>query len=65
MAMNFADEVSLSYSAGILTCRKTLHGAEGFTSPPKEVVLLILLSLTIHRLRPGLIPRTFGPMASH
>jgi hypothetical protein len=39
MAMNFAQDVSLSYFKGHLTCRKILrHGADGFTSPLKEVV---------------------------
>jgi hypothetical protein len=46
MALKFADEVSLSYFAGFLTCRKILrHGADGFTSPPKEVVLRIFIIL--------------------
>jgi hypothetical protein len=30
---------------GFLTCRKILHGAGGFTSPPKEIVLWILIAL--------------------
>jgi hypothetical protein len=35
-----------SYFKAIFTCRKIiLHGAEGFTSPPKEVVLPIFISL--------------------
>jgi hypothetical protein len=50
---------------GSLTCRKLeRHGADSFTSPPKEVVLRILSPLKIHRPRPGLNPRNFGPMAS-
>jgi hypothetical protein len=37
MTLNLAYVVSLSYSAGILTCRKILRlGTDGFTSPPKE-----------------------------
>jgi hypothetical protein len=32
--------VSLSHLTGSLTCRKmVLHGADGSTSPPKEVML--------------------------
>jgi hypothetical protein len=38
------------------------HGTDGFTSPPKEDVLLI--TLKIHRPRLGLNPRTLGPVAS-
>jgi hypothetical protein len=49
---------------GCLKCRKILrHGADGYTSPPKEGVLRILLPLKIHRPWPGLNPRTFGPVA--
>jgi hypothetical protein len=47
------------------TCRKILrHGADGFTSPPKEVVLLICMTLKIHCLRLRLNPRTLGRMAN-
>jgi hypothetical protein len=38
--------------------------AEGFTFPPKEGVLRILLSLKIPRCRPGLNPQSLGPVAS-
>ena len=44
--------------------RDLLHGTDGFTSPPKEVVLRIFLPLKIRRLRPGLNPRTWVPKAS-
>jgi hypothetical protein len=40
------------------------HGTDGFTSPPKEVVLWIFITLKIHRPRPGLNPQTLGPVAS-
>jgi hypothetical protein len=47
------------------TCRKILrHGADGFTSPPKEVVLLIFMTLKIHCLRLRLNPWTLGRMAN-
>jgi hypothetical protein len=54
-----------SYFQKILTCLKILrHGADGFTFPPKEVVLRILLPLEMCRPRAGLNPRTLGPIAS-
>jgi hypothetical protein len=34
------------------------HGTDGFTSPPKEIVLRIFSP------QPGLNPRTLGPVAS-
>jgi hypothetical protein len=37
-------------------------GADGFTSPPKEILLRIFIALKIHR--PHLNPGTLGPMAS-
>jgi len=40
------------------------HGADGFTSPPKEGVPRIFSPLNIRRLRPGLNPRTWVPKAS-
>jgi hypothetical protein len=50
---------------GSLTCRKILRrGANGFISPPKEVVLWAFIVLKIHRPRPGLNPRTLCPVAS-
>jgi hypothetical protein len=35
------------------------HETDGFTSPPKDFI-----TLKIHHLRPGLNPRTLGPVAS-
>jgi hypothetical protein len=65
MAVNFADEVYLFTLRGSLTCHKILrHGADDFSSPMKEVVLQRLLPLNICRPRPGLKPRTLGPMSS-
>jgi hypothetical protein len=40
------------------------HGTDGFTSPPKEVVLRIFSPRKIRRLRPGLNPRTWVLKAS-
>jgi len=40
------------------------HGADGFTSLPKEGVLRIFFALKTRRLRPGLNPRTWVPKAS-
>jgi hypothetical protein len=39
------------------------HGADGFTSPPKEGVLRNFSPLKIRRLRPCLNPRTLVPKA--
>jgi hypothetical protein len=65
MAAEFCPSASLSYLKVSLTCLKILrHGADGFTSPPKEVVLRIFIALKIHRFRPGLNPLTLSPMAS-
>jgi hypothetical protein len=49
-----------------LTCHKILwHGADGFTSAPKEVILWIFITLKkIHRFWPGFNPQTLGPVAS-
>jgi hypothetical protein len=48
-----------------LTCLKILwNGADGFTSPPKEGVLRIFIALKNQSPRPGLNPRTLGPVAS-
>jgi hypothetical protein len=50
---------------GSLSCRKILrHGADGFAFLLKEVVLLILSPLKIHRPRAALSHRTLGPMTS-
>jgi hypothetical protein len=41
------------------------HVTDGFTSPPKEVVLRIFITLKKnHRPRSGSNPRTLGPVAS-
>jgi hypothetical protein len=65
-------EFSLRTLLVLLHARKVLlhavnlrHGTDGFTSPPKEVVLRIFITLKkIHRPRSGSNPRTLGPMAS-
>ena len=43
---------------------KLRHGADVFTSPPKEGVLMIFFVLKIRRLWPGANPRTWVPKAS-
>jgi hypothetical protein len=64
MAPEFCLSVSLSYLKGSLTCHKILRqGADGFTSPPKKVVLRILSPLKIHRSRPGLKTHILGRKA--
>jgi hypothetical protein len=46
MAAEFFPSVSLSYLNLFLTCRKILRlGADGFSSPPKEVVIRIFIAL--------------------
>ena len=40
------------------------HGTDGFTSPPKEIVLRIFFVLKIRRLRSGANPRNWVPKAS-
>jgi hypothetical protein len=41
MAKNFAESDDFHVNLGFFTCRKARHGADGFTSPPKEGVLRI------------------------
>jgi hypothetical protein len=54
-----------SYLQLIFAFRKILrHGAFGFTSPPKEIVLRTFIALKNPSRRPGLNPWTFGVMAS-
>jgi hypothetical protein len=46
-------------------CRKILcHGADGFTFPQREVVLLIFIALKSPSPPPGLNPLTLGTTAS-
>jgi hypothetical protein len=46
MAVNFADEYLFHIPHGSLTCHEMLrHGVDGFTFPPKEVVLGIFSAL--------------------
>jgi hypothetical protein len=62
MFVNFAYK-HLFHAVGIFKL-KTWGGGDGFTSPPKEIVPRFLSPLKIYRPRPGLNPRTFGPIAS-
>jgi hypothetical protein len=62
MSVNFAYKY-LFHAAG--TCRKMLrHGTASFTSPPKEVVLRIVIALRNPSSSPGFEPANLGPMAS-
>jgi hypothetical protein len=55
----------LKYLKGSLTCHKILrHGTSGFTSHPKEGVLLIFIAFKNPSPRPCLNPRPLGPVAS-
>jgi hypothetical protein len=57
MATEFYLSVSLSYLKQSVTCRKILrHGAGGFTSRPKEVMLQIFIALKILSLSAGFEP---------
>jgi hypothetical protein len=63
--MNFADGVSVSYFACFFDMLQNITTrADGFTSSPKEVMRLILSPLKVHSPRPGLNPRTLGPVAN-
>jgi hypothetical protein len=56
----------ISYLKGSLTCHKILrHGADGFTSPPKEVVLRIVIALKIPSLSAGFEPANLGSNGKH
>jgi hypothetical protein len=64
-----AKEMNLAFEASLFTlridfygCLKILrHGADGFTSPPKEIVLRVFIAL---KNPSGLNPLTVGPMAN-
>jgi hypothetical protein len=46
MTAELCPSLRLSYLKGCLTCRKILrHGADGLTSPRKEVILRIFIAL--------------------
>jgi hypothetical protein len=61
---NFAYQY-LKYIKGYLTCRKILrHGANGFTSHPKEGVLRIFIALKNPSPRPSLNPRPLSQVAN-
>jgi hypothetical protein len=52
-------------SQGSLTCSTILlHEADGFTCPPKEVVLQVFIALKNLPPSAALNPRTVGPVAS-
>jgi hypothetical protein len=42
--MYFVNEIFLSYLQISFTCRKILHMASGFTSPPKKGVMRIFIA---------------------
>jgi hypothetical protein len=58
--------VSLPYLKKSLTCREVLrHGADGFTSPPKEAVLRIFIALKNPSLSAGFEPANRGSNSNH
>jgi hypothetical protein len=61
--VNFAYETFLFHARKVLLHAVNLrHGTDGFTSPLKEVVLRIFI--TLKNPRSGSNPRTLGPVAS-
>jgi hypothetical protein len=63
--MNLAYDRHLFHiSKGFSTCRKILHGADGFTSPPKEGLLRIFVALKSPSPRLGLNPQTLAQVSS-
>jgi hypothetical protein len=63
--MHFADEVSLAYSAGFLSCRKILHGADVVTSTPKEDLVQIFIALKNPLSSVGFEPANLGSNGKH
>jgi hypothetical protein len=62
----FCLQVYLFIPSGILTYRKILgHGADGFTSPTKEVVLRIFITLKNSPSYPGFEPVNVGSNYKH
>jgi hypothetical protein len=65
MATEFCLSVSI-IPKGYLTYRKNKrHGAHGFTSPLKEVVLRIFITLKNSLLSAGVEPANLGPNGKH
>jgi hypothetical protein len=57
MGAEFCLQITSFIPQGILTCRKILrHGTADFTSPPKEVMLLIFIALKSSSSLAGLKP---------
>jgi hypothetical protein len=66
MAAKFCPSVCLSYFKGSLTCCKILqHRAGSFTSPPKEIVLQIFITLKNPSHSAGFEPTNLGSNGKH
>jgi hypothetical protein len=66
MSAEFCLSVSVSYLKGSLTCHKILqHGADGFISPPKEVMLWIFIALKNPSLAAGFEHTNLGSSGEH
>jgi hypothetical protein len=66
IAVNFAYEESIFILVGFLTCRKILrHGADGFTSPAKGVLLRIFIALKNPSPSDWFEPATLEPNGKH
>jgi hypothetical protein len=64
MSGNFAEMTTFTPFKDLLHAVKLRHGTDGFTSPPKDGVLMSFFALKIRRLRPGVNPRTWLPKVS-
>jgi hypothetical protein len=66
MPINFAGEVSLSYSAWIFNVpQNPTTGSDGFTSLPKEIVLMIFIALKNPSSSAGFEPAILGSSGKH
>jgi hypothetical protein len=66
MAAEFFLSVSLSYVKGYLTCPKILkYTADGLTSPPKEAVLHVFITIRNSSLSAGLKLAILGSSGKH
>jgi hypothetical protein len=64
--MDFAYEISLSYSQSSLTCRENLRQrADSFTCRPKGGMLRIFIALKNLSVRPGFEPANFVSSGKH
>jgi hypothetical protein len=63
--LNFAYEASFHARKVLLHAINVRHGTDGFTSPPKEVVLRIFITLKNPSSLAGFEPMNLGPSGKH